>query len=108
MPDNIKIFLVALALITSGVLSAHNAKWVRDGATPFWTIYLTSLFNGTIYGYLVKSKLFSLTYTSVFQIFLFHVAWYLTTLFWIGELVSVQQIFGLILILCGMILLTFK
>jgi drug/metabolite transporter (DMT)-like permease len=96
-----KIFLIALTLAASGILAAHNGKWMRDGLSPWWTTYIFSLFNATIYAYMNRSAFFSLTYTSVFQVFFFHAAWYSTAIFWIGESLSPHRLFGLFFVFGG-------
>jgi drug/metabolite transporter (DMT)-like permease len=108
MSDNIKIFLIACILILSGVWAAHNAKWMRDGISPWWTTYIVSVFNATIYAYMNRSGYFSLTYTSVFQVFFFHAAWYTTTIFWIGEELANHRLLGLFFVFGGMILMSIK
>jgi len=106
MNDNIKIFFLALILIISGVGAAHNGKWMREGLSPWWTTYIVSVFNATVYAYMNRSNFFPLTYTSVFQVFFFHAAWYSTTIFWIGETLAPHRMFGLLLVFCGMILMS--
>jgi hypothetical protein len=103
-----KIFLLAFILILNGIFSAYNSKWMRDGISPLWTSYITSFISATIYAYTLKSNLFSLTYTSVFQVFFFHASWYLTTILWIGEVLSTHRLIGLFLVFIGMILMSFK
>lgn len=95
-------------LACSGFLAAHNAKWMRDGLSPWWTTYFFSLLSATIYAYLIKSNLFSLTYTSVFNTFFFHASWYATAIIVIGEQFANHRLFGLFMMFAGMILMSIK
>jgi drug/metabolite transporter (DMT)-like permease len=104
----LKISFIASLLITTGIVSAHNAKWMRDGLSPWWTTYITSFISASIFAYMIKANVFSLTYTSAFQTFLFHASWYLTTLFWIGENLSPHRLVGLFLVMLGMVLMSIK
>ena len=108
MNNNIKIVLLAIVLATCGIFAAHNSKWMRDGLSPWWTTYIVSIFNATIYAYMNKSEFFPLTYTSVFQVFFFHAAWYTTTIFWIGESLAKHRLLGLFFVFGGMILMSIK
>lgn len=108
MNNSIKIILLATILTINGVIAAHNAKWMRDGLSPFWTTYIFSFISATMYAYMVKSNVFSLTYTSVFQTFFFHASWYVTTLFWIGESLATHKLLGLFFVFGGIILMSIK
>ena len=103
-----KATTVAVILVVAGSLAAHNARWVRDGVSPWWTSYFFSFVSASIYAYMLRANLFSLTYTSAFQTFFFHASWYLTAIFLIGEQLSTHRIFGLISIFLGMILMSIK
>lgn len=104
--NNIKIILSGLILIINGTLAAYNTKWIRDGFSPLWTGYIFSFISATIYIYMTREKLFSITYTSVFQTFLFHSSWYITTLFFVGENLASHRLLGLFLVFGGMILMS--
>jgi hypothetical protein len=106
--DNLKATAVALILVVAGFLAAHNARWIRDGISPWWTSYLVSLCTATIYAYLLRSNIFSLTYTSVFQTFFFHGSWYATAIFYIGESLSIHRLIGLSAVFVGMIMMSIK
>jgi hypothetical protein len=108
LTNNIKIAVIALTLIISGVMAAHNAKWLRDGVSPWWTPYIFSFVSATIYSYLVRANLFSLTYTSVFNTFFFHAAWYSTAIFVLGEQLANHRLAGLFMVFGGMILMSIK
>lgn len=109
MSNNIiKIILSALVLILNGILAAYNTKWIRDGISPLWTGYIFSFVSATAYIYMTREKLFSMTYTSAFQTFMFHSAWYITTLFVIGENLAIHRLLGLFLVFGGMILMSIK
>jgi hypothetical protein len=104
----IKAASIALLLIVAGSIAAHNARWVRDGISPWWTSYFFSLISASTYAYLLRANIFSLTYTSVFQTFFFHASWYLTALFVIGEQLATHRIVGLAAMFFGMILMSIK
>jgi len=106
--NNFKIFSVATLLVINGILAAHNSKWIRDGISPLWTGYIFSFISATVYMYITKQNIFSLTYTSVFQTFFFHAAWYCTVIFWIGEDLAIHRLLGLFLVFGGMILMSIK
>lgn len=108
MNDNAKITTIAALLVASGIAAAHNGKWMREGLSPWWTTYIPSLFNATIYAYMNRASFFSLTYTSAFQVFFFHAAWYSTTIFWIGESLAKHRLLGLFFVFGGMILMSIK
>lgn len=99
---------MAITLIANGIVAAHNAKWMRDGISPFWTTYIFSFISASIYAYMVKSNVFSLSYTSAFQTFFFHAAWYATAIFWVGENISPHRLIGLFFLLLGMIMMSVK
>jgi len=103
-----KSALLAMMLICTGALAAHNAKWVREGSSPWWTSYFFSIVTSSSYAYLLRANLFSLCYTSTFQTFFFHASWYFTTLFVLGEHIKRYQGFGLALVFAGMILMSVK
>lgn len=104
----IKIIFSALILITNGIVAAYNTKWIRDGSSPLWTGYIFSFVSASMYIYMTKEKLFSMTYTSAFQTFMFHAAWYITTLFVIGETLAIHRLLGLFFVFGGMILMSIK
>jgi hypothetical protein len=109
MPSHIiKAVSIALLLVVAGYGAAYNAKWVRDGLSPWWTSYFVSLITATTYAYLLKSNLFELTYTSAFQTFFFHASWYLTTIFVIGEHLAPHRMIGLVAVFFGMLLMSIK
>ena len=110
MPSSnvIKALCIAILLMSAGFVAAHNARWVRDGISPWWTSYLFSLISASTYAYLLRANIFSLTYTSVFQTFFFHASWYLTAIFVIGEQLATHRIVGLAAIFLGMILMSIK
>jgi drug/metabolite transporter (DMT)-like permease len=99
---------IALLLMAAGYTAAHNARWVRDGISPWWTSYLFSIVTASTYAYLLRSNIFSLTYTSVFQTFFFHASWYITALFVLGEQLSTHRLLGLAAVFLGMILMSIK
>jgi drug/metabolite transporter (DMT)-like permease len=104
----IKVAFIAAIISIIGFGAAWNAKWIRDGSSPWWTVYLVSICTSSMYGYLARYPLFSLTYTSAFQTFFFHSSWYLTTLVVIGEHIERHQVVGLILIFAGMLTMSLK
>ena len=104
----LKIIIAAAILIGTGSLAAHNARWVRDGLSPWWTSYFFSFVTASIYAYLLRANLFSLTYTSVFQTFFFHASWYVTALFVIGEHIATHRMVGLAAVFVGFILMSIK
>lgn len=108
MHISLKIFLIALYIVVIGFIAAHNAKWVREGSSPWWSAYIISFFTSTIYAYLAKNPIFPLTYTSAFQTFFFHGSWYLTTLFVIGDVLTRYQAIGLVFMFVGMIFMSLK
>ena len=108
MNYSLKIFLIAFYIVTIGFIAAHNAKWIRDGISPWWSAYIISFFTSTIYAYLAKNPIFPLTYTSAFQTFFFHGSWYLTTIFVIGDSLGRFQSIGIIFMLVGMIFMSLK
>jgi len=108
MSNVIKAISVAALLITVGSIAAYNARWIRDGFSPWWTSYIFSLITATTYAYLLRSNIFSLTYTSVFQTFFFHASWYITAIFIIGEQLRTHRLVGLAAVFVGMILMSIK
>lgn len=104
----IKISLIALLLTFCGALAAHNARWIRDGISPWWTSYLFSVITASSYAFLLRANLFSLTYTSVFQTFFFHASWYVTAFFFLGEKLADHRLIGLFAMFIGMILMSIK
>lgn len=106
--NNLKILLIAFLITIIGFIAAHNAKWVREGASPWWTAYIVSFFTSTIYAYLARHPFFPLTYTSVFQMFFFHGSWYATTIFVLGEHLNRLQSFGFGLVFIGFIMMSIK
>jgi drug/metabolite transporter (DMT)-like permease len=94
--------------MAAGYIAAHNARWIRDGVSPWWTSYLFSIVTASTYAYLLRSNIFSLTYTSVFQTFFFHTSWYITALFVLGEQLSTHRLLGLAAVFLGMILMSIK
>jgi len=108
MPNFLKTIVVAFVLIITGCLAAHNAKWVRDGWSPWWTSYIVSAVTASIYAYLLRANLFPLIFTNVFQTFLFHSSWYLTAIFMLNEDVTRNKIIGLSLVMLGMIFISIK
>lgn len=107
---NTKFLVPALASLISfiGYAAAHNAKWIREGISPWWTSYIVSFFTASIYAYLARHPILPLVYTSVFQTFFFHGAWYLTAIFVLGEHLARHQLFGLGLVFLGMITMSIK
>ena len=105
---NIKIVSLACLLIATGIVAAFNAKWIRDGLSPWWTSYFISLITATTYVYSLRANLFEITYTSAFQTFFFHASWYLTTIFVLGEVLSPHRMMGLGLVFIGMIMMSIK
>ena len=108
MNNNLKIFFSAIVLILNGILAAYNTKWIRDDSSPLWTGYIFSFVSATAYIYITREKLFSMTYTSAFQTFMFHASWYITTLFFIGESLAAHRLLGLFFVFGGMILMSIK
>ena len=108
MNNNIKVPLIASLICFIGFIAAHNAKWIREGTSPWWTSYLVSFCTATIYAYLARHPILPLVYTSVFQTFFFHGAWYLTAIFVLGEHLARHQLFGLGLVFLGMITMSIK
>lgn len=108
MSNTLKIPLLAFLITAVGVIAAHNARWIRDGSSPWWTVYFISVMTSSLYGYLAKNPLFPLTYTSAFQTFFFHSSWYLTTIFILGEGVNRFQGIGIFMILAGMVMMSLK
>lgn len=108
MNNTAKIILIALLITVIGVIAAHNAKWVREGSSPWWSSYIVSFCTATIYAYLARRPLFPIVYTSVFQTFFFHGAWYATAIFVLGESLKNYQLFGLGLVFLGMITMSIK
>lgn len=108
MNNTLKIVLIAILISTIGVIAAHNARWVRSGVSPWWTSYIVSFCTATIYAYLARRPLMPLVYTSVFQTFFFHGAWYATAIFALGESLKNHQLFGLLLVFIGMITMSLK
>lgn len=105
---NYKSIIVAAILITTGIIAAHNARWVREGLSPWWTSYLVSAVTASIYAYLLRANLFPLIFTNVFQTFFFHASWYMTAIFIFDEPVTRNKIVGLALVLIGMIFISIK
>jgi drug/metabolite transporter (DMT)-like permease len=103
-----KIIACAAILTISGYYAAHNAKWIREGMSPWWTTYLFSFISATLYAYMLRANIFSITYTSTFQTFFFHASWYMTTLFVIGEQLASHRLVGLALVFLGMIMMSVK
>ena len=108
MPNQWKVILLAVLLCISGFLAAHNARWVRDGWSPWWTSYFFSVITASTYAYLLRANLFSLTYTSVFQTFFFHASWYMTAFFVLGEHLERHKVFGLLMAFSGFIIMSIK
>ena len=108
MPNYLKIVLIATYISSVGFVAAHNAKWIREGSSPWWTAYIISFFTSTVYAYLARHPYFPMTYTSVFQTFFFHGAWYLTTIFILGEHVGTYQAVGLAMAFFGFIIMSIK
>jgi hypothetical protein len=109
MPSNFgKISFLAILLVATGYGAAYNAKWIREGLSPWWTSYLVSVVTASTYAYLLNSKLFEMTYTSVFQTFFFHASWYITAIFVIGEQLAPHRLAGLAAVFIGMILMSIK
>lgn len=108
MPHIPKAVFIALLLIVAGYGAAYNAKWIREGLSPWWTSYFVSVITATTYAYLLRSNLFELTYTSVFQTFFFHASWYCTAIFVIGEQLAPHRLAGLVAVFVGMILMSVK
>lgn len=108
MNNTLKIVLIALFISAVGIIAAHNAKWVREGTSPWWSSYIVSFFTASIYAYLARRPIFPIVYTSVFQTFFFHSAWYITSIFVLGENIKNHQLFGLGLVFLGMITMSIK
>jgi hypothetical protein len=108
MPNIFKALICAAILATSGYYAAHNAKWIREGMSPWWTTYLFSFISATLYAYMLRANIFSITYTSTFQTFFFHASWYVTTLFVIGEQLASHKLIGLVFVFLGMILMSIR
>jgi hypothetical protein len=105
MPNS-KIFFLASLLITMGVIAAFNARWIRDGSSPWWTTYIISAVTATVWAYQARANLVPLTMASLFQFFFFHASWYLTTIFVIGEQLPARKLFGLALAFVGMLIMS--
>ena len=108
MIDNLKVPLLAVLISLIGFGAAHNAKWVREGSSPWWTSYIVSFFTASIYAYLARRPIMPLVYTSVFQTFFFHGAWYATAILVLGEHLKSHQLVGLGLVFLGMITMSIK
>jgi drug/metabolite transporter (DMT)-like permease len=108
MSNNLKIVLIAFYISFIGFVAAHNAKWVREGISPWWTAYIISFFTSSVYAYLTRHPYFPLTYTSVFQTFFFHGAWYATAFFMLGEHLSRMQGLGFALVFIGFVMMSLK
>jgi len=106
--DSLKATAIAVLLVVAGFLAAHNARWIRDGISPWWTSYIVSVCTASTYAYLLRANIFPLTYTSVFQTFFFHASWYITAIFYIGEEVSLHRLIGLLAVFAGMITMSIK
>ena len=106
MNNNIKIFLVALALITNGIFAAFLSKSIRFGNTAWYWSYLTSFISASIFAYQLREKMLPLTVTSVFQTFFFHAAWYGTAFFIMSNELHGHKLAGLLLAFCGMIIMS--
>lgn len=108
MNTKLLVPLIASLISLIGFIAAHNAKWVREGISPWWTSYIVSFFTASVYAYLARNPILPLVYTSVFQTFFFHGAWYLTAIFVLGEQLARHQLFGLGLVFLGMITMSIK
>ena len=103
---NYRLLVLASILLLMGFVAAFNARWIRDGFSPWWTTYLISAVTATVWAYQAKANIVPLTAASVFQFSLFHGAWYLTTLFVIGENLPNHKLFGLALAFVGMLVMS--
>lgn len=103
-----KIILMALALSINGAIAGFNARWIREGSSPWWTVYLVSIVSSTIFGYQLKQNLMPLTTASVFQHFFFHFSWYFVTIVILGEPMSFFKSLGLAMAFTGMLLMSVK
>jgi multidrug transporter EmrE-like cation transporter len=105
---NPKIFLMAVALIINGVTAAFNAKWIRDGVSPWWTTYIISAVSATVYAYQLKVDILPISTASVFQFFFFHFSWYSVTIFVLHEPMTYLKAIGLSMAFIGMLLMSVK
>jgi hypothetical protein len=106
MNDNIKIVLVALTLITNGIVAAFMAKAIRLETIPWYMSYITSFVSATVFAYQLRAKILPLTVMSVFQTFFFHSAWYVTSYFILNNELQGHKIIGLLLAFSGMIIMS--
>ena len=103
MNNQIKIALVATALVSNGIFAAFLSKSIRNGDYGWYWSYLTSFISASIYAYQLHTKLLPLTVMSVFQTFFFHAAWYCTAFFILGNELQGHKLIGLLLAFVGMI-----
>jgi multidrug transporter EmrE-like cation transporter len=105
---NLKIIFLAVALICNGVVAAFNAKWIRDGISPWWTTYIISAVSATVYAYQLRASILPITTASVFQFFFFHFSWYSVTIFVLHEPMTTLKAVGLSMAFIGMLLMSVK
>ena len=103
---NPKLMFLASLLITMGFAAAFNARWIRDGSSPWWTTYIISAVTATVWAYQARANIVPLTTANVFQHFFFHGAWYLTTIFVIGEHLPPNKLIGLALAFVGFMVMS--
>ena len=105
---NHKIILMAVALILNGAIAAFNAKAVREGISPWWSVYIISAISASVYAYQLRQNILPLTSTSVFQHFFFHSSWYFVTIYVLKEQLTPVKGVGLFLAFIGMLLMSVK
>ncbi len=105
---NQKIILMASALLLNGAVAAFNSKAIRQGVSPWWTVYIISIISSSVYAYQLKQNILPLTTASVFHHFFFHSSWYFVTIFVLNEHLTPLKGVGLILAFLGMLLMSVK
>jgi len=99
-----QIFVLAAILVLTGIGAAYNARWIRDGLSPWWTSYFISAITATIYTYQLRANVLPLAGVSIFQHFFFHSAWYATTILVVGEKLATHKLIGVIFAFIGMMM----
>lgn len=102
----LKLVPIFLLAILAGLLGSVLSKQVKDGAS-IWVYLLGTAWMGPLsWVFMSKHTPWNMLVTSAVWTAIFETAWFLGTIFLIGEQQTISQIVGAFIVLCGIIIMS--